>query len=131
VFIVSVLVVEELPEMSTIGYLVPVYMVFGVLLVLCGGLLYERLKRYIDIKYPEEGKIIRLYECQRYPWSLVGRTLRALVKKQSNSDPELTIRAKMAKWSVISFLAWFVLGLIVFLFASFFLCEIDTAECSY
>jgi hypothetical protein len=100
--------------MDKVGYLIVGYMVFGVLLVLCGGLFYERLKRYIDIKYPEEGKIIRSYEWQRYPWSLGGRTLRALVKKQSNNDPELTIRAKMAKWSTISFLAWFVLGLIMF-----------------
>ena len=97
---------------SFIGYLVDGYMVFGVLLGFWGFYLYERLKRYIDREYPEEGKIIRSYEWQWFPWSVGHRTLRALIKKHSSNDPELARREKWAKRSTIYFFVWFAIFLI-------------------
>jgi len=100
--------------MNIIGYLVLGYMVFGVLLGFWGAYLYERLKRYVDSKYPEEGKVIRSYEWQWFPWSVGARTLRALIKKQSSNDPELAQQAKRSRISAIYFLVWFMLALIMF-----------------
>ena len=78
----------------------------------------QLLKRYIDRQYPEEGKIIRLYE-----WQSVGRrTLGTLVKKQRAYDPELACLARKAKLSIIYCIAWLiVMFLIAWLIVRFFI----------
>jgi hypothetical protein len=108
--------------MVTIGYLVLGYFVVGMLLEI--SILYfdQRLKGHIDIKYPEEGKVIRLYEWQWYPWSIGRRTLRALIKKQSSNDSELAQRAKREKLSIVCFLVWCVLTLLGFAVLLFTTC---------
>jgi len=63
--------------------------------------LQERLKKYVDRHYPEDGKIIRSHQWQNYPWSTQARTLRALVKREFANDPELAERATKAKRSII------------------------------
>lgn len=80
----------------------------GVIIILAfrSVCLEERLKKYVDKQYPEEGKVIRAHEWQYYPWSTQARTLRALVKKQSGSDPELAYRAKKAKRNMICILVF-------------------------
>ncbi len=100
--------------MNTLGYLVFGYMGFGVLLVFWAFYLSERLKRYIDIKYPDEGRVIRSYEWQWFPWSVGARTLRELIRKQSANDIELAHRAKKANCSWIYFETWFVLFILAF-----------------
>lgn len=66
----------------------------------------QHLKKYVDRHYPEEGKIVRLYEWQWYPWSVGHRTLMALIKKERANDPELARRARNTKRAVIYFIAW-------------------------
>jgi hypothetical protein len=78
----------------------------------------QRLKRYIDRQYSEEGKIVRLYESQ----SVGRRTLRTLVKKQRAYDPELACLARKAKLSIIYCIAWLiVMFLITWLIARSFI----------
>ena len=72
-----------------------------------GAYLYERLKRHVDRQYPEEGKIVRSYEWQWYPWSVGQRTLRALIKRESADDPELARWAGKWKRSAICILVFF------------------------
>jgi len=100
--------------MDIIGYLIVVYLGVGIFLGFRGAYLYERLKRYVDRQYPEEGRVIRSYEWQAYPWSVGGRMLRSLIKRQSSSDPELAYWAKKGKRSSTHFVAWFSIGLIMF-----------------
>ena len=90
------------------------YVVVVVWIFLAFKLMYhdKRLKRYIDRQYPEEGKIVRLYEWQWYPWSVGRRTLWTLVKKQRTNDPELARLARKAKRSIIYPLVFFVLLLL-------------------
>ena len=92
------------------------YGYFGVLLFLAIRMIYvnQQAMRYICKRYPEEGRMIRSYEWQWYPWSVGRRTLRALIDKQSVNDPELALWAKKADRSGIYFLVWFGVGLIVF-----------------
>lgn len=66
----------------------------------------QRLKRYVDRRYPEEGKIVRSYEWQHYPWSVGQRTLRALIKREGANDPELARLAKKTKRALIYFISW-------------------------
>lgn len=100
--------------MDMIGYLIIVYMGVGILLVFVFVYQDQRLLRYVDRRYPEEGTVIRSYEWQWYPWSIGRRTLRALIEKQSADDSELALWAKKAKRSKIFFLMWFSTGLIMF-----------------
>jgi hypothetical protein len=87
-------------------FFVFVYGGVGIFLLLRGAYLYERLKRHVDRQYPEEGKIVRSYEWQWYPWSVGQRTLRALIKRQSANDPELASLAKKSKRALIYVIAW-------------------------
>lgn len=89
--------------MDYIGF---AYMGVAIFLGFRGAYLYERLKRYVDRQYPEEGKVIRSYEWQMYPWSVGHRTLKALIKKQRANDPELARWAKKAKLDMIYLLVW-------------------------
>jgi hypothetical protein len=107
--------------MDIIGYLVLGYMVFGVFLVFWAFYLSEKLKRYIDAKYPEEGRIIRSYEWQWFPWSVGYRTLKALIKKQSPIDSELARRAKWTRRGSTYFFTWFAIALIMFFIRLLFL----------
>ncbi|MHC4623453.1 MAG: hypothetical protein ACYS4W_06075 [Planctomycetota bacterium] len=88
----------------------------GVLLFLAIRVIYAHqvLFRHISKRYPEEATVIRSYEWQMYPWSEGVRVARALIRRQSVSDPELARRANKAKRSRIYFVGWFVLGLIMF-----------------
>ena len=72
----------------------------------------DRLKRHIDRRYPKEGMVIRSYQWQIYPWSVGRKTLRALIKKQGGSDPELAHLAKKAKRALIYLL---VLPIVIFM----------------
>ena len=99
---------------TVIRYIVNGYMILGVFLVFLAAYLSERLKRYIDIKYPQEGKIIRSYEWLRWPWSKGQKTLKALIRKQSSNDVELSRKAKKAMLSSFFLLEWVVLFLIIF-----------------
>ena len=74
----------------------------------------KRLKKYIYRHYPEEGKVIRLYEWQLYPWSVGRRTLWTLVKKECNNDPELARLARKVKHSVIYILVFFIIFSLTF-----------------
>jgi len=87
-------------------FLVFTYGGVAIALLLRAGWLDEKLKRYIDKHYPEEGKVIRSYQWQWYPWSVGRRTLRTLIRKQCANDPELVRRARKAKRAVIYFIAW-------------------------
>lgn len=71
------------------GYLWDGY--FGVLLLLMLRAIYqdERLLRHVDGQYPEQGKVIRSYAWQMYPWSVGRKLLRALIREESVGDPEL------------------------------------------
>jgi len=100
--------------MDTIGYLVFGYMLFGLVLIIVGVYLDQRLLRYVFGRYPEEGRVIRSHEGNRYPWSVGNRTLRALINKQSSNDPELAHMAQKVKHYQIYFMVWFVLALIMF-----------------
>ncbi|MHC4112299.1 MAG: hypothetical protein ACYSUY_14595 [Planctomycetota bacterium] len=101
-------------------FLLLVYGGVEIVLLIWAVYLNERLKRYIDKQYPEEGKVIRSYEWQWYPWSVGQKTLRALIKKQSANDPELANQAKKAKRAIICVFAWpIVVGLILFCIALF------------
>jgi hypothetical protein len=92
------------------------YGYFGILLLLMlrAIYLYRHLLRHIYKRYPEQGKVLRSYEWQRYPWSKGARLLRALIMEESVSDPQLAHRAKKADHSGIYFFVWLALGLIVF-----------------
>jgi len=93
--------------------------VFGVValfLLLRAAYHDQRLKRYVDRHYPEEGKIVRSYELQWYPWSVGYRTLRALIKKQSANDPELARLARKRIRAIIHFIVW---PIVIFLIDSF------------
>ncbi len=90
-------------------FLTFVYLGVFVFLAFRGAYLYERLKRYVDRQYPEEGKVVRLYEWQWYPWSVGHRTLMALIKKQRANDPELARRARKAKRNMICILVFFAI----------------------
>jgi len=68
----------------------------------------QRLKRYVDRRYPEEGKIVRSYEWQHYPWSVGYRTLKALIKREGANDPELARLARKAKLSIIYCISWII-----------------------
>ena len=94
-------------DMDTIS----TYVWVGVFIFLAFKSMYhdKRLKRYIDRQYPEEGKVIRLYEWQWYPWSVGRRTLWTLVKKQRANDPELARLARKAKRSIIYILVFFAI----------------------
>lgn len=83
------------------GYVEFVCVGLTIFLMFRSAYLQERLKKYIDRHYPEEGKIIRSHQWQSYPWSTQARTLRALVKKERANDPELAHRATKAKHSII------------------------------
>jgi len=74
----------------------------------------EKLKRYIDRQYPEEGKYIRSREWQGYPWAKWGKVMRELIKKQRGSDTELAHLAKKLNRSSTLIVAWFVLFLLMF-----------------
>ena len=87
-------------------FLVFAYGGVGIVLLFRAGFLDERLKRYVDRHYPEDGKIVRSYEWQWYPWSVGRSTLRALIKKQRANDPELVRLARKAKRAVIYIIAW-------------------------
>jgi hypothetical protein len=86
-----------------------------VFLALRAAYLYERLKRYVDRQYPEEGKVIRLYEWQHYPWSVGHRTLKALIKRESVNDLGLARCAGKWKRSAICLLVFFAFLLLVLL----------------
>ena len=107
--------------MNSIGYLVFGYMVFGVLLVFAIVFLKSRLFRHIYTQYPEEGKVIKLYMWQRYHGFMLRKAVNDLIKKQSSYDFELVKRSKMAKLSIICFLVWFILALIMFFVCLLFL----------
>lgn len=87
-------------------YFLFVYGGVAIFLMLRIMYLVERLRRYIDRKYPKEAKVIRFYEWQGVPWSVGQRTMRALIKKQSSSDPELALRSKKVKRNLIYFIMW-------------------------
>jgi len=82
------------------------YMGVFIFLAFRGAYLYERLKRYVDRQYPEEGKVIRSYEWQMYSWSVGHRTLKALIKKKRANDLELARWAKKAKRNMTYILVW-------------------------
>ncbi|MHC4641517.1 MAG: hypothetical protein ACYS32_07720 [Planctomycetota bacterium] len=88
-------------------FLTYVFVVVFIFLGFRGAYLYERLKRYVDRQYPEEGKVIRSYEWQMYPWSVGHRTLKALIKRESANDPELARWAGKWKRSAICLLVFF------------------------
>jgi len=106
---------------AIIGYLVDGYMAFGIFLVFWAFYLDQRLKKYVDINYPEQGRIVRSYEWQWFPRSLGRKTLRTLIKKQGFNDSELARRAKKTKRSWIYFNVWFVLASIMFFIRLFVL----------
>jgi hypothetical protein len=91
------------------------YVYVAVWIFLAVKLMYhdKRLKRYIDRQYPEEGKIIRLYEWQWYPWSVGRRTIWTLVKKQRTNDPELARLAKKVKRTFIYCIAWLIVIILI------------------
>jgi hypothetical protein len=91
-------------EMFT--YYFGLYLGVGVLLGIWNIYLGERLLRYVDRQYPEEGKVIRSYGWQMYPWSVGQRTLRALIKREGANDTELARRAKKAKRALIYVISW-------------------------
>ena len=93
--------------MDIYTFLTYVLMVVFIVLGFRAAYLYERLKRYVDRRYPEEGKVIRSYEWQWYPWSVGYRTLKALIKRQSANDPELARWAGKWKCSAICLLVFF------------------------
>jgi hypothetical protein len=97
-----------------ISYLAYGYMAILLLLAIRTIYLSQRLLRHISKRYPEEGRVIRSYEWQMYPWSKGVRVTRALIEKESVNDIELAQRAKKANRSWIYFLVWFAVGLIVF-----------------
>ena len=87
-------------------FLVIVYGGVAIFLLFNAAYHDQRLKRYVDKHYPEEGKIFRLYEWQMYPWSIGARTLRALINEQSENDPELARLARKTKRAIIYLIAW-------------------------
>jgi hypothetical protein len=100
--------------MDITGYLTLFYMGIGILLGFWCFYLDQRLKRHVDIKYPEESRVIRSYEWQWYPWSAGRRSLRELIIKQSSNDPELEFRARKAKLSVMYIIIWCIFFVLSF-----------------
>lgn len=92
--------------MSMDTFLVEVFGGVAIFLLLKFAYHDQRLKRYVDRHYPEEGKIVRSHEWQMYPWSVGHRTLMALIKKERANDPELACLARKRRRSVIYFIAW-------------------------
>jgi hypothetical protein len=93
-------------------YLLFGYMGVGILLGIRAKYLYERLLRYIDKQYPEQGTVIRSSEWQCHPWSVGARTLQLIVEKEAVNDPELAYRARKAGGGRIHFLGWFFLAVL-------------------